>query len=517
MLWGLVLLELGLRLQESLSLGRVITFIVIVVAAVFSDRLVATQFLVPLAGTALVVVMLRRRWALLIGLLVIVLSTGTAAISAQAYMLFTQKHTPFIITPAQPQFGTREQFAQCLPVFWASWQRVAGPTTLFFAYIVAGFVAASIIAVLEYRDRRRAGVDRGRAGTGTILLFVLLSSASAIAVPVLTCIWQDIDNFRYAIGLIIWPALLLTLAGAWAAHRMSSRRAAIAGAIALCFGAICWLPALFVKPVHASAIFYSPAVRFVDAVVTKYRLHNGYAGYWESRPIALSSKTGVMLSVIDDPRQQPRFWVDNPNHWCQVPGGPPGAYPYYDFLVCRHEDQQQMVDHFGPPAAVEVGSNLKFRILIYNRRSDVAFRNYGRVAALHAAHLKLPRKIINHPVLNELKDDGCAWNSKGVIAIPPGRQLALNIAPPLGGDLLQIMTNARYEYQIEFRLGPSRVGSFQLPAMKVPGMRLQEIPLESITGGKPFDTIIITPPEGPGDYSVGTVIVLPDSSANLVK
>jgi hypothetical protein len=508
LLTGIVLIELGVQLLERLTLGRLMAFVLLDFAAIFSDRLTLTEFLLPLIIGSTIVLLLKRRWTPLLALLVIGISSFLALKSADAYIAWTANHGPIripVIVPFVPTAGMR---AEIWGKFVRDWKEIAGPASPVFILLVTSIVAASIVTAREYRGRRKGSEPKRQMGLGIFLLIVSLSCVSAVAVPIRMCYWANTDNFRYSLALLGLPPLLLTLCGAAILTRFSARSQVVAAGATFILGVVFWLPALKVPPVDGNEIFDGALVKFVDDNVIKHGLHHGYGEYWASRKIVMASKTAVMINVIDDVDEPPRFWVDNPNHWCKLPARSDEAYPVYDFILALEKDQQNIVSHFGPPAALE--ELYGYALMIYNRPTDVAFRNLGRVAAIDAANARLPSQVGRPKILNHLKFEATAWNSDKARVIAPGTQLVLKIEPAIGGDLLQVMTNTRYAYHLEFRNGSTPVGAFNLPGKAGSGLHIQYVPLRPITGGKPFDLVIITPPPGSGEYSVGTFVVLPD-------
>ena len=95
--------------------------------------------------------------------------------------------------------------------------------------------------------------------------------------------------------------------------------------------------------------FYTPEVAFVDGVVRRHHLHNGFGSYWTAKPITLFSKTGTTVVVLHDNYEPPRpnFWIANPNWWVQRRNRPKGLgpvtaadYPIFDFVLCPSLNRQ---------------------------------------------------------------------------------------------------------------------------------------------------------------------------------
>jgi hypothetical protein len=419
--------------------------------------------------------------------------------------------------------------------------------------LLAVSLLASVVLLVNWlwrRSRRRrrapdvnpetaesAAPDRAEApAEGALALLALVGPPSyllALAVPIVMGLWWGPDCVRYVLSAVVLPLLLLGAIALRGLARMPARGGVAAAAAALSIGALAWLPVLsatgsaggVVATIPSSGSvaaggtnpFYGPEVAFIDDVIRRHHLHNGYAGYWMAKPVTLFSRTGTTVVVLFDQGDppMPSFWISNPNWWVQGRNRPKtkglvtaADYPVFDYALCPSLNRQWVEAQFGPPAAVESGPGGD--VLIYNRPSDVLFRNAGRVQAAREAGVPQESRVVRPGVLSRPKPPGAQWNALGTAKIPPGGSLTLRLAKPIPADFLRIQADNNDTYELEFRLGGQTVGT--ATAGPVPGMGLagRDVNLVPATGGRPFDTIVIRGSGGDGVYSVGHVAVFTD-------
>jgi hypothetical protein len=131
------------------------------------------------------------------------------------------------------------------------------------------------------------------------------------------------------------------------------------------------------------AEFYPPIVKEMDQLAEKYDLHCGVAGYWESRLITLFSKRGLRVYPVNRTFHLsdvvPFHWLTN-IYWYMGDPSSKHPNPQYDFVILKgkffESNRQDWEQRFGTPAASEQCHGLP--ILIYNRESDLPFRNIFR-------------------------------------------------------------------------------------------------------------------------------------------
>ncbi len=508
---GIFLIGLELRLLDRITPMRAVLFFLLTAAMVVSDRLVLTEIIGPVLLAATIAFLMRRGRTQAVALAIMAASVAIAHFATDWYIRWTTFNGPIRIPYVEPRTALHDELVLGWQCFTRDWRQISGWTSALFILAALGLVVTAI----AFATRRRARAQRQNDSPRyyLILLITIASSACAlsIALALMTSIWRNPDCFRYGLAVLVMPWLLLGTSGPMLLGKLRPWRGAGLGCVAAAIGIGAWIPAMSMPAVDNSKIFYTPTVQFIDSVVRKHNLHCGYGGYWVARPVSLFSRTGTVVNCLDDivsGSLDSRIWVDNPNHWCQSPTGSPQQYPLYDFVVCPSVDEQEIRKRFGAPAAVEQeGGN---RVLIYNRPEDILFRCIGRSNAVACADAKPARKIVKQRYLNRPKTPGWAWNGPRVRILAPGQELVVQIEPGLGGDVMEIAVNAPAEYRVEFRLGNTSVGSTIVGAQAKDGLQTQDVLLGPITGGKPFDTIVIRAPREPGMYSIASVQVFPD-------
>ncbi|HEX5243369.1 MAG TPA: hypothetical protein VFW23_08940, partial [Tepidisphaeraceae bacterium] len=511
LLCGLVLLDLAFSMIERVTRGRVILFLVISCLTVVSDRLALAQFLGPLVLMTLLAFLMRRSWNRFFAFVAVTLSGGAAYQLVTWFFDWNLHQHHFKVPRLDPRYGGHDLVLRCWELFKPSVIEYAGPRTAIFILAVLGIVGT--LALLVHLRFNKANRDL-RSMSESLALLAVLSIVTWLVVfslPVLTAVWGDANCLRYTLTFLIFPLLLLGLIACHFLGRLSNARGMSLGAVAWVVGAIVCLPIWKEPAVSNATVLYTPSIATIDHVKTEYGLHAGYSGYWLSKPATMFSRNGVQLSCLRDYLGvlESDTWINNPNHWCQKIDGPPGDYPLYDYVLCGDVLQEpRVLQTFGQPAKVVNENGLKF--LIYNRPSDVLFRCAGRAFAISAADAPLPSRIVRQRFLNHFKPPCYPWNGGDVKVLRPGDSIALRLQRPIVADVLDITTHCHFTYHVQFKLADALVGSTDIQPVSGTDLQPQDVLLAKITGEKPFDTIVISAPDSPGLYSVGSVIVFPD-------
>src|SRR5262249_49367393 len=116
---------------------------------------------------------------------------------------------------------------------------------------------------------------------------------------------------------------------------------------------------------------------------------------------------------------------------------------HFDFWIPPDRQEEQVLARFGPPAARADCSGV--HLLVYDRGSDVPFRNFLRLPALVANDLALPSHIRAPAQLNTFRPNG-ADAANGVVI-----DGALDVAfdPPASGDVIEIAAEGGAELDLE--------------------------------------------------------------------
>lgn len=509
LLCGLVLMGLALELVRKPTLKRIIAFVSISLMALASDQLLLSQFLAPIAGATLLGAAIWRRRASLIAFGAIAASSLIAWRAALWFLNSITRGGNLEIRSVDPQLAPWSLVAYWWPQFKQDWHQVAGPTRPLFLIAMASLLAVFVTVVQMRRQRRRQQPDSGVEALCFTAWIAIGSWVLSFAIPVLTAMWGNVDAFRYAQSFLMLPFLLLAMCMIFALRRLPEATGMSIGLAACAIGIILSLPMAHAPAVENQNAFYTPTVAAFDQLKRQYGLHAGFADYWFSRPVTMFSKEQVVINPLeaDGTALTATIWIDNPNHWCQKPDGKPGEYPIYDFVVCPPISEEKIRERYGAPAkVVDCGSS---RVLIYNRPTDVLFRNMGRAQATTAADAPLATRVVKRRFLNHAKPPGYAWNGSTRV-LRPGDRFDLRLTKPFAADVLNITANSGLAYWIELKKGEQTIGKTELPPIAGDNLQPRDLLLDPITGGSAFDRIIITAGNAPGLYSIGSVMAFAD-------
>jgi hypothetical protein len=120
---------------------------------------------------------------------------------------------------------------------------------------------------------------------------------------------------------------------------------------------------------------YTPAHACLDRVTYKEGLRAGYAEYWHARPPMVLGKNELTISAVAG-ALSPRRWMDNVLWYSRGYGATSDRPPVYGFVITNGLDEDWLESRFGAPRAREECFGPE--VWVYDRASDVEFRNYRR-------------------------------------------------------------------------------------------------------------------------------------------
>ena len=216
------------------------------------------------------------------------------------------------------------------------------------------------------------------------LLFLMASSVSSAVIIIVLGIsglsvlknywWSMHYQYPLFFGSIFGLALLADAALAHGPEGVQRLFHRLSAALAI----LAPLTMLILSPKPALSLpAYRPSlVEALDGVAPIYGLQYGVGGFWQSRWVNLFSRNGLRLyPILSD--LDPQHWLSN-KYWFTGYPGSRYARPVYNYIVLDDPlfpiPREVVVKRFGEPAA-ELKAN-DVRILVYNRPSDEAFRNF---------------------------------------------------------------------------------------------------------------------------------------------
>jgi len=385
--------------------------------------------------------------------------------------------------------------------------------------LILGFLLAAGLVVLQYRLLRAApGVEASadtrnrRVRLSFCMLFFLVAGSATLLFPILTRLLVSVATCRYVEPIYVLPAVILAVSLSLLTGVGNGR--ARSGVIAAVLVGLVASAAVDGRRLLPERLVPNPPdfVEELDELYRRMGVANGLGNYRMAKPVSLLSRCGVHVDQIVP--WEPRHHVNN-LYWYLQPG-PAGAYALrrYEFIVPHMIElpallPERVIAKFGPPAAVYQGRTVM--AMIYNRKSDVAFRNFLRTRILQEMG-KLPPSTIKSPAnLREYKPEGLPYDTAGCSIIPGGGRLDVVFDPPGEGDVLEISADNNDQYEAQVRYTDGRSETFNLPLVPENGLRARFLSLSSPQGLPKVQALTIRPLAGDGAYSVGHVFVYEDN------
>ena len=176
----------------------------------------------------------------------------------------------------------------------------------------------------------------------------------------------------------------------------------------------------------------------LDRVIESRDLQGGYGTYWTARTITYRTKTAAQVIPLAE-NFRPDPWVYNSQGF--LPNRRSGASRrVYDFIVPLPIPAEEIVKRFGEPAYREDCDGLE--VLVYDRESDISFRNFTRVPSLIEAGVASETKIASPAGLDEWIMDGTPVAGESRPMLPADGMLEIELLKPVAGDVLELSAEA---------------------------------------------------------------------------
>jgi hypothetical protein len=350
------------------------------------------------------------------------------------------------------------------------------------AVILIGLVfvmAAAFLLTKAWRYfRNRPAVTSGwhdpyRQSALTFLAgFLVVSAVSSIGFPVLSeLVFDQHDSaIRYMMPSYILPFLFLSLP----LCILCSRGRPIIGKLLLC--AVIGLSTFNLFRSGESLFPWrlppnEPAfISFVDGLHDRYGVAAGYDYYWMAKPTDLYSRRGVRVNEILQNLSGPRSWINNLWWFIDRTEGRQAFIRKHEFILAsRYIPESCIVAMFGEPAARhESGGDVA---LIYNRPSDLAFRNFIRSPVLSALGFEIGGQVHSPQSLGTFKPDFFPTYAPGVVTAPGNTELAITFKSPARGNVLEISVAFDDDCDVAIFSSGQQVGDVRMPPVSGRGMQ----------------------------------------------
>jgi hypothetical protein len=333
-----------------------------------SDRLFFTQFWLPILVTAGVLALLKaflpRNAAFVVLAGCAGLGLGYLLARVAEGRLYYPVSTQARMLPLQESLSLTGQILKDLTVFFTN----KAPLLLLPMPLLA-FAVRDVFRLLRRRDSEKPA-------RSFFALLVVLCLAATIIAPAVSALWINILTIRYTLPVLLLPWFLLTLC--------IPPRWKLTGPILWTAAGVVLMTATAMngeiwdlRPTFE--IPYPDEVRCLDNMASEVNLRAGLSGYWPAKRITMLSRRGLTVNQIDAGLAP--YHLSNNRWWYRGPKVRDAVeFPRYSFAVVDDLDRELVRSRFGPPAAERRCD--PYTIWVYNRPSDVAFRNFLREAAV---------------------------------------------------------------------------------------------------------------------------------------
>lgn len=274
----------------------------------------------------------------------------------------------------------------------------------------------------------------------------------------------------------------------------------LATGLALLFGLIGLLPAAREVTDVRLALPYPGYVRCFDQAVDDFDLRVGYGDYWIARHLSMLSRRAARVNQVTS-ELAPRLWVNASTSYLADRGR---SYPRYDFVVAAEIPRERIVARFGPPAASRACAG--FEVLVYNRSTDIAFRNFIRIPALAANDLPPPSMLAESARHNVWRPDGAPAES--ALSFGPA---TFSFEPPAQGDVLELSAEGGATLLVDVENNNGERATLTAAPIAGPGLRARYLPLPPQLSATPIRRLTVRDGDGRGDFHVGHVFLYLDA------
>jgi len=510
--FGFLLVAIAIRgVQKGVSATSAILFLIISVLSAVSDLLLVPQFLLPLLITFVIFMILR----------LVRVSTGLvyaglillAPIFSVLILNSLRAATPlFISNPFAGYTFTFDKlissaidFGQSLIIYIRFLPIFAAIAAIWLTVSIALLVKNRGV-LLGFRKNVEQRSYQPIHGLLFLIVFSMLSMLGTMAGPIATFRWPGFWCVYYIQPLYIMPLFVIALAVChFQKHMLLAQRIAAGAIVVIALFQV--VPALASLSWEDLRFPYPGWVRCMDALAEEHDLQYGYGYYWSAKYASVASRAGIRVNQLDEDLTFHR-WLNNSQWYSAAPAREGGKFPKYDFILVTPKTRNLVESRFGEPAASEYCSGVE--VYVYNRESDVAFRNFLRAPAL-ALVGKAPHAPTMPASLSVYKESGTAWDAEGRVMIPADGELTAEFDTPAAGEVLEIAASGNDEYRVAFYLSDTLLDEMTAPAMEQDSLQIRYLLLPESLRKKPFNRLVIRPVGGDGDYSVGHVFVYDDS------
>jgi hypothetical protein len=206
---------------------------------------------------------------------------------------------------------------------------------------------------------------------------------------------------------------------------------------------------------------------WVESVIQRHGLHQGYCNYWDEKPARVYSQGRVRMAALLEWNDSDclfilKSWISNRAWWVGQPGRP---FPIYDFVLTDGMDKSRLRASFGQPASMESWQG--HEIWLYNRPQDYMFRNYLRkfVDGANGCSTFIGTPGLPRPGISDV------LNPRSM-RISSGQEVGIPMNSPVRADILEFWGWQKDSWQLEFWQGQRLLRRLNLngdgqPAMAV--------------------------------------------------
>lgn len=499
-------------MQKGYSWGSAALLFLLSSLTILSDVIIVPQFLLPLVITTLIFYLLGFI------LLHTFLITFGLIVAAQLVALGLLKvigmlgifHIPQVIGYPQDIGFLMNQFLGFIRTMNYYLEATTSLCIIFLGWLV---VSVALLVrywhYLFFPEREQSGECKEVHFVLFLIIFSFFSLLGTIAAPIISGVWVDPPfSIRYMQPLYILPLFVLTII----LTTYNNRRAfwlKVAGFSAvIIFGLYQIVPGVKTLKAANLKLSYPKQVQCLDELATNYDLQYGYSDYWNARYTTILSRSGVRVNQLT-PDLRIHHWVNNPAWYSHKIGKVGGQYPTYRFILTDRLLKADIEQKFGPPAVQQDCHGME--IYIYNRESDVAFRNFLRIPAIIANGREVPLSLISPEGLRRYTPNGTPWNAPGTVIIPESGEVSFRFDSSVVSEILEIAAGHNDEYTVDFSMNETLLGSLLVPVIPGPGIQARYLSLPKSMLGKPFDRFVVRPLHGDGAYSIGHIFLYEDS------
>jgi hypothetical protein len=289
-------------------------------------------------------------------------------------------------------------------------------------------------------------------------LILSLSMALCLLAPFGLC--NGLDP-RYVLPCFVFPPML------WALHPPRAlRKPWLAWLLVIAgLGQALW-SAHSLPPLKEA--FAPPAqdkLAWIESVMKEHGLHQGYCDYWNEKPALVYSQGRVRMAGLLEWNEPSclfmlKAWISNRAWWVGRPGQP---FPVYDFALTDGMDVERLKASFGPPASIERWQG--HELWIYNRPSDVLFRNYLRkfLDGANGCRTVLCVPGLARPRIADVLNPHS-------MRIASGQDVSVAMESPVKADVLELWGWQKDSWILEFWQGGRMLRRLSLSGSGQPGL-----------------------------------------------